>query len=287
MTAKNRICQIAGNCYKGGYDLIKLVAIDLDDTLLDNSLRISPRAREAIRMAMERGVTVTVATGRMFRSALPYAQQLNLDVPIITYNGALIKTSLTQETLLHQPIDKVTADALLKLFKQNGWYIQAYVNDNLYVKEEDENTRYYESIAGVKAVPIGDKIYSLPEVPTKLLAIAQPDKLREIHDIIKELFGEKVYAALSKPTYLEILNPQVNKGIALAFLAQRLGISREEIMAVGDSANDLDMIEYAGWGVAMGNAINKVRKTAQTVTGANDADGVAEAIEKYVLGLTR
>lgn len=267
--------------------MIKLVAIDLDDTLLDNSLRISPRAREAIRMAMERGVTVTVATGRMFRSALPYARQLNLDVPIITYNGALIKTSLTQETLLHQPIDKVTADALLKLFKQNGWYIQAYVNDNLYVKEEDENTRYYESIAGVKAVPIGDKIYSLPEVPTKLLAIAQPDKLREIHDIIKELFGEKVYAALSKPTYLEILNPQVNKGIALAFLAQRLGISREEIMAVGDSANDLDMIEYAGWGVAMGNAINKVRKTAQTVTGANDADGVAEAIEKYVLGLPR
>lgn len=261
---------------------IKLVAIDLDDTLLDHSRAVSPRARAAVARAVAAGVTVTVATGRMYRSALPYARQLGLDVPLITYNGALIKCSETGETLLHRPLAADTAADLLAMFRARGWYVQVYLDDTLYVRERDDNARYYETIAGVEAVPLGDALWTLP-APTKLLAMAEPGCIEEISAAIAAAFGDQVYTAASKANYLEITDPAVNKGAALDFLAGRLGIGREEIMAIGDSINDLDMVAYAGLGVAMGNAHPRVKEAADTVTAANDADGVAEAIEKYVL----
>ncbi len=262
---------------------IKLVALDLDDTLLDNKRTISPRSAAVIRRAIAGGVTVTMATGRMFCSARPYAEQLELDVPLITYNGALIRRALSAETLLHRPIDEETAREVLALFRDRGWYIQVYLDDKLYVKERDANARYYEDIAGVTAIPVGEALYSPTGAPTKLLAMAEPGKIGEIGAAVKAAFGDRLYAAASKPNYLELTNPTVNKGVALGFLAERLGIGREEVMAVGDSSNDMDMLAYAGLGVAMGNAAPAVKAAADAVTGANDADGVAEAIEKYVL----
>jgi len=262
---------------------IKLIAVDLDDTLLDNSQKVSPRVKEAVRKAVAQGVAVTLSTGRMHRSALPYALELDLDIPLITYNGALIKCSLSGETLLHRPLDTQTAAEVLALFQERGWYIQAYIDDILYVKERDAMALYYEGVSGVTAVPIGDKLFSLDAAPTKLLAMAEPNLMDEIRPVLKERFGERLYAAISKPLYLEMVHPSVNKGMALDFLAKRLGIGSEAVMAMGDSLNDLDMIQYAGWGVAMGNAREEVKKVARVVTGRNDADGVAEAIEKYVL----
>lgn len=262
---------------------IKLVAIDLDDTLLDNSRAISPRARAAIAAAVAQGVTVTVATGRMFPSALPYAQQLALDVPLITYNGALVRCGLSGETILHTPVDPATAAAVLALFRERGWYVQVYLDDVLYVRERDENARKYEEIAGITAVPVGDRLWSLEGAPTKLLAMADPERIPEIDAAVRAACGDRVYTAASKPYYLEITNPAATKGAALAFLAGRLGIGRDQVMAIGDSVNDLDMIEYAGLGVAMGNASRQVQEAADFVTAANDADGVAAAIEEFVL----
>jgi Cof subfamily protein (haloacid dehalogenase superfamily) len=262
---------------------IKLVAVDLDDTLLDNNLTVSPRTASAIRQAIAGGVTVTMATGRMFSSAVRYAAELELDVPLITYNGALIRCSLSGETLLHKPLEEATARGILAFFKERGWYIQVYLDDKLYVKEFDDNARLYEELSGIRAIPVGEELYSLAGTPTKMLALAEPAMIPEIGTAVKNAFGDKVYAAASKAFYLEMTNPTVNKGIALDFLAGRLGIRQEEVMAIGDSVNDLDMLAYAGLGVAMGNASPAVKAAANVVTGANDADGVAEAIEKYVL----
>ncbi len=264
---------------------IKLIAVDLDDTLLNEQQGISPRTQQVIRRAVAQGVNVTVATGRMYRSALPYATQLNLDVPIITYNGGLIKCSLSGETLFHREIEPEIAKQILALFQEQGWYIQAYVDDVLYVKERNDKARYYEKIAGVKAEVVGDRLYSLFNGAIKLLAMAEPSEIEQINRIIQSRFAGKIYTAVSKPNYLEMTHPTVNKGKALEFLAARLEINREEIMAVGDSNNDLDMIMYAGFGVAMGNASDKIKAAAQAVTFANNEDGVAEAIEKYVLCL--
>jgi Cof subfamily protein (haloacid dehalogenase superfamily) len=262
---------------------IKLVAVDLDDTLLDNDRRMSARTKSAIRKAVAQGVTVTMATGRMHCSALPYALELDLDVPLITYNGAMIKRSQSGELLFHRPVDSKVASELLSFFYQRGWYIQVYLDDVLYVKERDERARYYETVANITSVPVGDKIYSLGGEPTKLLTIAEPNEIKGLYATVKEKFGDRLYVTISKANYLEFANSTVNKGVGVAYLAESLGINRQEVMAVGDSLNDLDMIQYAGWGVAVGNARDEVKSIAQAVTSANHADGVAEAIEKYVL----
>lgn len=262
---------------------IKMVALDLDDTLLDSKLAVSPRACEAIRKAVLQGVVVTIATGRMYCSALPYARQLGLDVPLITYNGALIKSVMSGETLLHQPVDRELARQVLALCREHDWYIQTYVDDKLYVKEMNQYADYYSRMSGAPAIALGEALFTGGEPPTKMLAMSTKEGILEIYDTFKAAFGSKLNMAISKPTFLEITDPAANKGRALAFLADRMRIKQEEIMALGDSGNDLDMINYAGWGVAMGNASAAIKAAARLETLSNDADGVAEAIEKYVL----
>ncbi len=262
---------------------IKLVAIDLDDTLLNTSLAVSPRTQAAIAQAVAQGVTVTVATGRMYTSALPYAKQLQLDVPLITYNGGLIRSCQSGETFYHQPVPEHLAHQMLALFQQKGWYLQSYVNDVLYVAERNQHALYYQTLTGIEAVALGNDFYTMPGTPTKMLALAPESEMREIAQTTQALFGAELMICQSKPIYLEITHPLVNKGRALDFLASRLGVSRDQVMAVGDSQNDLEMIKYAGWGVAMANAADNVKAAAQAVTGHHDAEGVAEAIETYVL----
>lgn len=263
--------------------MIKLVALDMDDTLLNTNHEISPRTAEVIRQATMQGVTVTIATGRMYSSARPFAEGLGLDVPLITYNGAMIKAVLSGETLLHCPVESAVARQVLAFFRERGWYIQSYVNDVLYVEQINDKARYYEKLAKIPATAVGDDLYTKLDCPTKLLALAEPTEIIEMRDVLKPLFGDRLYIAISKPNFLEMVNPAVNKGMALSFLAKQLGIGHEQVMAVGDSFNDLDMIEYAGWGVAMGNAPDEVKRRAQAVVASNAQDGVAEAFEKYVL----
>jgi Cof subfamily protein (haloacid dehalogenase superfamily) len=262
---------------------IKLLAVDLDDTLLNKSSQVSPRCREAIQKAVEKGVTVTVATGRMYAAALPFARQLELDVPIITYNGALIKSSFSGEVLFEQPLDRAVAAAVLALFKERGWYIQVYVDDQLYISESTERARAYENLTKIKAIPVGEKLYTMADGVLKMLALAKEEKIQEISQTLEARFKGQIFAPVSRPTYLEIVHPSINKGKSLDFLASRLGITRQEVMAIGDSNNDLDMIQYAGLGVAMGNALPNVKAAADAVTLANDEDGVAEAIYRYIL----
>lgn len=262
---------------------IKLVAVDMDDTLLDGTLKVSPRTCDAINKAHEQGALVTICTGRMFSSALPFAQKLNMKAPIITYNGGMIRSALTKEMLFHKTIAPDVAGEIVALFREKGWYLQSYLDDELYVVERCEKAKLYERMAGVSAIPVGEKFYSMRHEPTKMLALAQPHEILEIQEIINKEFAGEIFAATSKSTYLELTHPSVNKGHALGLLAESLNISREEVMAIGDSNNDVPMLEYAGLGVAMGNATDKIKAVAQAVTGHNNAHGVAEAIEKYVL----
>lgn len=263
---------------------IKLVAVDMDDTLLDGTLQVSPRTCEAIRKAQEQGVVVTIATGRMFSSALPFAHQLNIEVPIITYNGGMVRYPSSKEMVYHEFIEGEVGNRIVELFRQRGWYLQSYMNDELYVVERCDKAKGYEKLAGIQAVAVGDEFYSMKHEATKMLSIAEPHEIQEIQRVVNKEFSGKIFAATSKATYLELTHPSVNKGHALEMLATKLGIRREEIMAIGDSNNDYPMIEYAGFGVAMGNASERVKAIAQAVTAHNNAHGVAEAIEKYILG---
>ncbi len=262
---------------------IRLIAIDMDDTLLNETQQVTIRTKDAIRRAMDAGVHVAIATGRMFRSALPFAREIGIRLPLITYNGAMIRELDSGKTLFHRPIGTELAQGLADLFQQKGWYLQKYVDDTLYVAELDENAQFYADYARVEAIPLGKDFFRMTEAPTKMLSMGDTAELNEIRSVVAARYGDRLYLASSKKRYLEMVDARVNKGEAVAFLAASLGIRQSEIMAIGDSMNDVDMIEYAGCGVAMGNANSTVRAAANFVTATNSEDGVAVAIEKFVL----
>lgn len=263
---------------------IRLLAVDLDDTLLNEASEVSEANKQAIREAVARGVIVTIATGRMFESAQYFAKEIGLDVPLISYNGALVQSAISEEVLMKRCLDEDAARAVLDLFREKGWYVQLYRNDKLYVDTKTDDTRDYENRVKTKAVEIGKAFYDDPKDILKMLAIDDPDKLDFVEKTVQTTFAGKVFAPRSRPRLLEIVNAKVNKGEALRFVAEHFGVKRDEVMAIGDSNNDIAMVEYAGIGVAMGNATPRVKEAADVMTKSNAEDGVAAAIKQYILG---
>jgi len=267
--------------------MIKLVALDLDDTLLNSKLKISPETAAAVRSAVELGVTVTFATGRMYSSALPYARELGLDVPLITYQGALMKTSNSQEVLYNKPVPMDLAREILSFAAEEGLDVNMYLEDSLYVRSGNSSINEYVKLARVPYKAVPDLAEVMVSEPHKLLIVASPGKIDRLAAELQERWEGKLHLTKSKPYFLEFTHPAATKGQAIDSLAAELGIGREEIMAVGDSYNDLDMIDYAGVGVAMGNAVQEIKDRADYVTRGNNEHGVAEAIRRFVLEAQR
>lgn len=261
---------------------IKLVALDLDDTLLRTDLTISSRAKNAIKQAVEKGTLVTLATGRMYASALPYAQGLGLDLPLITYQGALVKYA-DGRVVHQQPLEMKHAKDLIISLKNYKFQINVYINDELYIEEKSPELQRYAEVCGVPYHVVPNLVDAMKTEPSKVLVIGDAEKLDNLYAKMRGDFRDTVHITKSKSTYLEFSHLLATKGRALRSLASSLGLKADEVMAIGDSQNDLDMIEYAGFGVAMGNAVPQIKDCARYVTCKNDDDGVAEAIEKFVL----
>ena len=261
---------------------IKLIACDMDGTLLDDKKKISSRTAKAIAAAMEAGIMFVIATGRMYISAKPYAEQLGLDVPIVTYNGALIRGSRSGKIFYEQPIKKETAQRVLDYCKEHHYYLQFYVGDACYIKEANAYSDYYERIQTIKLNPVGDNLYSAIGEPYKILITSEPEEHDAIMEGFKEHFSEVLHITSSHPQFVELLDPAVNKWATIQKLAAQYNIQPEEIMCLGDSGNDLEMVANAGLGVAVGNAVPEVKHSAKIITASNNEDGVAMAIE-YVL----
>ncbi|MBO8142333.1 MAG: HAD family phosphatase [Firmicutes bacterium] len=262
---------------------IRLVAVDLDDTLLNEDLAISPRSRRAIARAQKAGIAVVLATGRMFPSARPYALSLGLTGPLITYNGAMIKTA-AGNLWWHRPVPRDVALEVLDWAQSAGGAVQCYLDDRLCVPRITEEVRYYTEIAGIPAQAVGDMRRLLSEgEPTKMLSVGSPEAVRAWEADLKARFGPRLAVTISKPRFVEMLRPGVSKASALAEVARRLGVDRGDVLAIGDSFNDLEMLDWAGVGVAMGNAPPEVQAAADHVVRSNVEEGVAEAIERFVL----
>ena len=261
----------------------KLIATDLDDTLLNDQLEVSPENSQALKKAMELGTVVTIATGRMFRSALPIALGLGIRNPIIAYQGALIKDTVSGEVLWHRPVPLDLAHQVLKAGYRANVHMNVYLDDNLFVDDITPEGKGYANLAEVEMTSVGNLLEFLTADPSKILFIAEPSFLDRLKQELQEVFGDSLYITKSKPNYLEFMHREATKKHALQSLADRFGIRREEIMAFGDSYNDLDMLEFAGFGIAMGNGVKEVKETAKYVTANNNEDGVAKAIKKFLL----
>lgn len=263
---------------------IRMVAIDLDDTLLHDDISLSTRNVQAIQNAQQQGVQVVVATGRMFSAAQRYGQLLGLgDLPMILYSGALIQTVTSKTILYHCPVDVEMAKVIMELAKEQGRFVQAYIDDVLCVIERNHWVDCYESIAGVTATVVGQALYHIDKAPTKLLAYGTRAELDEFIAAGEKKCGSRMTFMRSKENFLEILHSGVDKSMALQQLCKHYDISMDETMAIGNSMNDLGMIKAAGIGVAVGNAEPVIKQAATVITATNNDDGVAQVIEKYIL----
>lgn len=262
---------------------IKLVAIDVDDTLITDELVIPPACQKAIREAGAQGVEVVLATGRMFRATAPYMRELGLDGPVILYNGALIQTA-AGEIIDHRPIPLDLAREIIRFCQVHHLHLNVYLADRLYVAEINEHAKYYEAMTGVEAEPVGDLLEFVTQEPTKLLIVGYEDELLPWRERLTREYAGKLEVTRSKPRYIEIMKQGISKGNALQTLAEKLGVARSEVMAIGDGFNDLPMLEWAGVGVAVANAPDLVKAKVDWIAPSNEEAGVAEAIKRFVLG---
>lgn len=264
---------------------IRLVVLDIDGTIAGESNDISPGVLEAITKVQAQGIPVALATGRMYRSALRFHQKIQSSLPLITYNGALTQDPQTGAVHRHCPLEAEIALEIWRYFQDlpetSPLELHCYHQDQLYVPAITEQTQNYLARAGVTALEQEDLEPLLKKEPTKLLAIS-PDSpwLRRLQgDLRSRLTEEQVYFTQSTDIYFEITHPQATKGQAVQHLAETLlGLSASEVLAIGDNFNDLDLLQYAGRGVAMGNAPEGVKAVADEVTADVEADGVAQVL---------
>ncbi|MEF2243546.1 MULTISPECIES: Cof-type HAD-IIB family hydrolase [unclassified Paenibacillus] len=263
--------------------MYKLIAMDVDDTLLSDQLTVSEETKAALKAAIDLGVTVTLATGRMYASAVQIAKQINLNVPIITYQGSLVKTLLEGKVLYERYVPTKAAVQIQQYCLQHGLHLQLYVDDLLYGMEDNEIIKEYSDRSKIPFIIEPDFNKLIDKPLGKMLIIDDPVKLDRVESELKALVGEEAHITKSKPHYLEITHKEGTKGHALRYMAEHLGCSMQETIAIGDSWNDHEMIEAAGLGVAMGNATDKLKAIADYVTLSNNEDGVRHVIEKFVL----
>jgi Cof subfamily protein (haloacid dehalogenase superfamily) len=261
----------------------RLLVADLDGTLRSRTLGVTDGVREAVARAQARGVRVCVATGRMWPSAAPWVTRIGADSPAILYNGGQVRDFAAGRVLWERRLPRdVAREALALVRREAGARIHLYADDRVYVERPDPLTEAYAADDGVKVdlVPALESL--LDRDPYKMLLIGPPDSMAALGVAVRAALPG-VHAVQSEPQYLEILPAGVSKGAALDVLLETVGIPREEVVAVGDNWNDLEMIEAAGLGVAMGHAPAGVRARAGHVCGTSEDEGVRQVIERFFL----
>ena len=283
---------------------IRLLALDLDGTLLNSRGEITRRNYDAIQTARKHGVRVALVTGRRFRDARPMALELGLDVPIISHNGALTKHARTLETVAARLLPLAEAHKVLQTGRAHA--ADPMVSDDpagagllVYDHISEDNHALAKYIAWSRRV-VGDeaeeavrRVPSLEEyldhAPVHIAFSGTCGSVRRLGESLERALGSNVKVLSTiypKQDFalLDVLHPEASKGAGLQAVAMEYNLTREEVMAVGDNFNDLEMLHYAGTGVCMGNAEPPLRDIQSFhVTATNDQDGVAEAIEQFIL----
>ena len=267
---------------------IRLIAMDLDGTLVGSDLVLRPRTVAAFRAAVADGVQITIATGRMAKSARPFAEILGQTAPIIAYQGALIRAMWEPgaplgKLLFHHPLPAAVAREALVWSAEHG--LAAHVNhlERFVLPASDPRADDYSAFLGARAEIVPDLLAWVQRPVTKILAVAPAPLPTRLLPIARAYFAGRAEVTVSHPEFLEFLAPRVSKGAAVRWLARRLGIPLEQTMAIGDQFNDLEMIEGVGHGVAMPSAPPEVQATARYIAAPVGEEGAAQLVEALVL----
>ncbi len=223
-----------------------------------------------------------VATGRMFRSVRPYLEEAGLDEPVVCYQGAVVADPGSGAFLRHVPIPRAEALEAIDAVVDAGFHVNCYVDDSLYVAEVTPEARSYSGFQGLDLHEVGDLHAWLHDDPTKLVAVGDPDALDALEDVLKPRFAGMLFVSKSLPHFLEFAHPDVNKGSGLQFVADLLGFTAEQTVACGDGENDRELLDWAGYGVAVANAHEDILARADLVVPDVEEEGVATLLDAYL-----
>jgi Cof subfamily protein (haloacid dehalogenase superfamily) len=262
--------------------VVEAVACDLDRTLIGEDALLSPRTIAAIGRVRAAGIPFVVVTGRMFRSVRPYLEQARIEDPVVCYQGAVVADTPSGEFLLHVPIPLELAREALAAFEEERAHVNCYVGDELYVDEVNEYARRYADFQSIPVTPVGRLIDWLTEPPTKLVAVDAPERIAELEQRLRARFGDRLFVSTSLPIFLELASPEISKGSGMAFVADRLGFDAARTIAFGDGENDVELLEWAGYAIAVDDAHPRLQAVADwSCPGPREA-GVAAVLEALV-----
>ena len=274
--------------------MIKMIALDLDNTLLLKDLTIPQETIDVLHEASERGVHVVISSGRMRAAAKRYADVIGTTDSIVCCNGAEIYSG--DGKLMHDAgIPVETVKELVLLCEKKGIYVQLYWGDDIVIERWNEKTEGYPDAHNQRVIEVGswsDAVSGksdgiIMQSSPKALLIGEPDTVEDMIADISEAMGGRLNFIRSSRSYVEVLAPGVSKGEGLRILAEKLGIDSSEVMACGDNMNDMAMVTWAGTGVAVANAVPALKEAADYVASQERSYGVAEAVRKFVLEKSR
>lgn len=220
-----------------------------------------------------------VVTGRMFRSVLPYLRQAGIDDLVVCYQGAAVVDPRDGTFLFHEPLPLEIARIAIAVLDELGFSPNVYVDDELFVAEQTEYSRAYSDFQHLPVTEVGNVLAWIQAAPTKLVAVGAPEDLPAVRVALRDRLGDSVYLTTSLPYLLEVGSPLVSKGSGLVFVAERLGLDRAGVVGFGDGENDVELLEAAGYGVAVGDAHPRVRAVAGWSCPGPEEEGVASVIE--------
>lgn len=264
---------------------LRLIALDLDGTLLNPQRRLNPETIEALQEAQASGLIVCLASGRAVTTIKPFAQIAGLKGPIVSANGAYVLDEAGEE-ILHRGLPAEAIDWLLNFAAERSVHVNHYLRGEIAMNQEGQWADLYRVRVASDMVEVGVGELNCNEA-TKLLFIGGPDEMASLEAEARSLVPpEWAEIVRSEAEYLEFLPPGISKGWGLMKLAEHLGIKQEETAALGDYSNDQEMIEWAGFSGAMGNALPEVKEAANVVVSDNSHNGAAEFI-RLVMNLRR
>jgi Cof subfamily protein (haloacid dehalogenase superfamily) len=261
---------------------VRAVAMDLDRTILPETLELRPRLIDAVRAVAAADVLPIVATGRMLRSSLPFALELGVTAPLICYQGALIADPQTGQWLRHEPMPVPLAREVIEACRKRDQHCNVYVDDELYVDELNVYALEYARHAKLEAHAVGDLERWLTEPTTKIVVVGEPELLDALQIELRAQFGDRLFIAKSLPFFLEVAQPGVSKGSALEWVCDRISIEPAHVVSFGDGANDVELLRDAGFGVAIEGADQILLHEADATVRGPEHDGVARFLEALV-----